>query len=342
MILFVGVLLFVLTYFWFDVHCYTLFMVVCELNGFVEDCLCRGFTRHTVETYSCNIREFFRVVGGVDDVDMGVLRGFLMYLRGRGLSDSTLNGYFAALNVYFDYLVFEGVLSGNPVPSFRRRYLNLRRRYNGVNSRQLIGVEEMAELVYSPFDVGVVRISERTHLWSVPVRDCALMMLFAKTGIRRGELLTLEVGDVSLEAGEVRVKPFAKRTNCLVFVDDEAVEVLRAYLGWREGVVRQGYSGLWVTHTGHGLRKDHPYQVVTFYAARLGLHDPGGDLKDKFTPHCFRHWFTTWLRRRGMSREHRRWLRGDAPGGADDLYDHIDPEDVKKEYLRCMPRLRVG
>ena len=62
-------------------------------------------------------------------------------------------------------------------------------------------------------------------------------------------------------------------------------------------------------------------------------------LKDKFTPHCFRHWFTTHLRRSGMSREYRKWLRGDSPEGADDLYDHIDPDEVKMGYLKHIPKL---
>jgi integrase/recombinase XerD len=77
-------------------------------------------------------------------------------------------------------------------------------------------------------------------------------------------------------------------------------------------------------------------------ATRIGLHDPASPLLEKrFTPHCARHFFSTWLYRAGMEERYIAWLRGDAPRGAMGPYVHIDPEDVRKSYLAHVPRLGV-
>ncbi|MCK5342691.1 MAG: site-specific integrase, partial [Candidatus Heimdallarchaeota archaeon] len=246
-------------------------------------------------------------------------------------------GYFSALNCFLDYRIFMGEKINNPIPAFRRRYIRHKRRYNGTNTRQLISIEKMSELVKEPLATEKTNI--KNSLWSVPERDQAISMMFAKTGVRKTENLKIEMSEIDVDSGEIWVKPFAKRTNCLVYIDDETIDVMQIYLKWRKGVVRKNNPYLWITHTGAKLRKDDMYYLTTFYAKRIGVHNPNGMLKDKFGPQCHRHWFTTNLRRSGLSREYRRWLRGDSPEGADDLYDHIDPEEVKVGYLKHIPKL---
>lgn len=56
---------------------------------------------------------------------------------------------------------------------------------------------------------------------------------------------------------------------------------------------------------------------------------------------CFRHWFTTWLRRNGMPREFIQELRGDRRREAIDIYDHIDRAELRKTYLAYIPQLGV-
>ena len=79
---------------------------------------------------------------------------------------------------------------------------------------------------------------------------------------------------------------------------------------------------------------------MTGYAERLGFHDRHSvRLEDHYSPHCFRHWFTTHLRRNGLSREFIKELRGDTRGEAIDVYDHIDHDELRKSYLASIPRL---
>ena len=74
----------------------------------------------------------------------------------------------------------------------------------------------------------------------------------------------------------------------------------------------------------------------------VGLHNPDSKrLEDRFSPHYFRHWFTTWLLRNNMKREYVQELRGDSRGDAIDIYNHIDHRDLRIQYLSCIPKLGV-
>ena len=53
------------------------------------------------------------------------------------------------------------------------------------------------------------------------------------------------------------------------------------------------------------------------------------------------HWFTTYLRRAGMPREYIKYLRGDSLNETMDIYNHIDFEELKESYDRCIPKLLV-
>ncbi|GEM_PF-2209533 len=70
---------------------------------------------------------------------------------------------------------------------------------------------------------------------------------------------------------------------------------------------------------------------MTVAAEHVGLHNPGSDqMEDHFSPHCCRHWFTTHLRRAGMTREFILVLRGDVRREAIDIYDHIDKKELRE------------
>ena len=75
--------------------------------------------------------------------------------------------------------------------------------------RKLLTIEEMSRLVNSMLDP----------------RDQAMAMLLAKTGVRRGELLTMDVDGINWSESSITLKPTRKRSNRIVFFDDEAAIV---------------------------------------------------------------------------------------------------------------------
>lgn len=299
------------------------------VEGFCRDCKLRGMTEESIRRYKSSLRIYanFLSSAGVnaDDVDADVLREFLQHiLYERKVKRKTTENYFSALSAFYDYLAFDGLISTNMVLPFRKRYLRRYKDGNDGSVRKLLSIEEMARLVGSIMDP----------------RDKAIALLLAKTGIRRGELLKLDVDSVNWLDYSVTLKPTPKRSNRIVFFDDECALSLKRWLRVREKLSPKT-KALFVSYQSlNRFDRNGLYTAMVKYARSLGFHDPESRrLEDHFGPHCYRHWFTTWLLRNGMPREYVKELRGDRRSEAIDIYHHIDREELRRSYLAYVPKL---
>jgi len=166
----------------------------------------------------------------------------------------------------------------------------------------------------------------------------------AKTGIRRMELVTIDVDDINWSNFSIVLKPTHKRSNLTVFFDHECALVLKQWLQKREHYADPGNKALFVSYIDRKKRLDDNGVWSSFvkWATIAGLYDPTSNkIEDHFTPHCCRHWFTTHLWRTGMTREYIKWLRGDALRESMDKYNRIDIDEVRKSYLVCIPKLGI-
>ncbi len=301
------------------------------VGGFCEDCRLRGLTEKTMVGYESCLLIFLSFISnscvGLRDVDSHTLRNFLGYLKlERKLKHKTVKGYFSALSSFYDYLVFEGIVNVNIVQPFRRRYLRRYKEDYDDPERKLLTIGEMSMLVNAMMDP----------------RDKAIAVLLAKTGVRRGELLRIDVDDVDWEEYSITLKPTPKRSNRIVFFDDECALALKRWLRVRKKLNPKA-KALFISYNTLGrLSRNGVYNAVVKYAERLGFHNPESPrLEDHFGPHCFRHWFTTWLLRDGTPREYVKELRGDRREEAIDIYHHIDKEQLRRTYLTCIPKLGI-
>lgn len=303
------------------------------LERFAEDCALRSMTLETIRSYLSFLRTIARFLeargGSFLTLTSDDLKGILAHaLRDRNLRPKTVKSYFSSLSCLCDFLQYEGLIPANPVPLFRKRFLRDYKRRGARNDgfeRQLLTVAQMRDLIGSTLDA----------------RDRAILMVLAKTGLRRDELVRIDLDDVDLASMTIRVKPHPKRTNLVVFFDDECARTLRAWLSVRGSYgVRLGCQALFVGEHGDRLGRQGVYEVVISRARAAGVHDAASaDARKRLSPHALRHWFTTHLRRNGMRRELIQELRGDVRGDAVDIYDHIEPEELRQAYLACIPRL---
>jgi integrase/recombinase XerD len=290
------------------------------IDGFVTDCKTMGYSYRTIESYRGHVRYYLNryVIGS--QIEVEDLQPFLVHLRDeRKLTFSTINAYFASLSTFFDYLEHAGILQKHEIGKFRKRYLRRYKKLHTPEKKQLISIDKMQELMES----------------SVSLEHRTLMIFLAKTGIRRNELITLDISDISLESNTALLKPTPKRSNRLIYFDDECKIFLEAYLNTRTDI----NPALFLSTTGERINRNMVYKIITEYARKLGIHKSTGHVHEKFTPHCFRVWFTTHLRRSGMSKSFIQELRGDVRGEAIDIYDHIECDELKDAYMRHIPQL---
>ena len=291
------------------------------IEDFREDCVLKGMSEESIRKYISAIRIFTQFLKDKQlefaDVDKNVLKEFLCYLKfERKVNHKTLENYFSALSAFYDYLAYEELVPANNVLPFRRRYLRRYKKDNEQYVRRLLSIEEMSRLVNSILDP----------------RDKAIIILLAKTGIRRNELIKLDIDDIDWENCKIILKKTPKRSNRIVFFDDEVAIALRRWLRVRK-ILKPRTKALFINYASkRRIDRNTVYNIVVRHSIRLGL---------KISPHDLRHWFTTWLRRNRMPREFIKELRGDRRKEAVDIYDHIDEEELREAYLACIPKLGI-
>jgi len=299
------------------------------IEKFRKDCLLKGMTNETIRSYISEVKIFSQFLDGGNllDINRDILREFIEYLKNeRKNSISRMKNYFSALSSFYDYQIYERLIDMNPVLEVRRRYLGIYKKISSPEQRKLITIKEMSILINSILDI----------------RGKAIAILLAKTGIRRGELVRIDIDDINWDNMSITLKPTAKRSNKVVFFDNECGIILKQWLKRRKGLAKQGDKALFVGNGRRRLKRSGVYNSIVYHAKKIGLHNPDSNkLIDHFSPHCFRHWFTTMLLRANMPREYVKELRGDARNEAIDIYHHIDREELRKSYLGCIPQLGI-
>jgi len=298
------------------------------ITNFEEDCETRNMTHESIRRYVSAIR----ILGYFcDDKQIDIvhiqdddLLLFLKYLREeRKNSPKTVMNVFNSLSTFYEFLVYRRIIQRNPIPPIRKRYVRSYKKDDIRTEKRLLSVEEMAHFI------SIV----------MSTRDKAMLILLAKTGIRRNELITLDIDDVNIVEGKITLKPTPKRSNRVVFIDVECSIVLKKWLDIRQKI-KTDTPALFTNGVQHRATREDVYSTVLEWARLAGYHDPSSNRCDKhFSPHCFRHWFTTHLLRNGMPREYIKELRGDSRREAIDIYNHIDLDELKKAYLSAIPHL---
>lgn len=306
------------------------------INAYFVDAECRSVTSRTIDNYESCLRIFYIFIEkSLMNVDIDDLTEFLAYLKNKknknkeNYSYSTISRYFSAINSFYSFMEFKKYIKRNIVPQFIKWYLSpfKRKRYSNVGSRRkLISVEEMSMLVNSIMDP----------------RDKSVALLAAKTGLRRLELSNIDVEDINWMEQCIHLKPTSKRSNLDVFFDDECARMLKRWMVSRENRANNGTKALFLNERGGRLGRNAIYELVVKHATKVGLHNPNSyKIQDRFTMHCCRHWFTTWLIRNGMNREYVKELRGDSRNEAIDIYHHIDRKELRDSYLVHIPQLGI-
>jgi integrase/recombinase XerD len=304
------------------------------LELFVEDCNIRRLTIETIRRYKSITQQFLRFIAAANvrpiDVNKHHLQDYIRARRAAGIDQKTLENEVSGISSFFGYLAFEDYIGKNPVPEVRKRYLTpYKKETEGdvESPRKLISVEEMSMLINSVVDT----------------RDKAILTVLAKTGLRRGELISLNITDINWTEQSIMLqrKQFKKRSGRTVFIDDETSRVLKRWLAQREDLHPES-PALFISERGGRLKRHGIYQMTVKYATAVGLHNPKSSRpEDHLTPHNFRHWFTTHLRRAGMDREFIKILRGDRRRDAISIYDRIDSVELRRAYLAYVPQLGI-
>ncbi len=171
----------------------------------------------------------------------------------------------------------------------------------------------------------------------VATRDRALLELLYAAGLRVSEALGLDVDDLDLEGGSVRVLGKGDRQR-VVPIGDEAVVWLERYLAEvRPTLVAAGRAPsrrggpVFLSDRGRRLGRSHAWLAVKRAASDAGIGS-------RVSPHTLRHSFATHLLEGGADLRVVQELLGHASISTTQIYTHLTGERIREVYARAHPR----
>jgi integrase/recombinase XerD len=207
------------------------------------------------------------------------LTSYLLFLRSRKYASSTVARKMAAIKSFFNYLIGEGQLRGDPGARMTAPRVD---KY----TPRSISPSEVERLLQQPAKEGgsAARRPEAA-------RDRAMLETLYATGMRVSELVALDCEDVNLLERRMRCAGRTTRERSLP-LRESAVEAIDHYLFQaRPLLVLREESALFLNHRGNRLTRQGFWLILKSYASKADIAD--------ITPHTLRHTFATHALGRG-------------------------------------------
>jgi integrase/recombinase XerC len=279
----------------------------------------RRMSINTEQNYRRDLNALMRFLAtedlpGWEAVDSYHIRAFASWCHRRGLAARSIQRRLSALRGFFAFLIRENVMDANPardVPS---------PKLPG-HLPKTLDVDQVARLLELEGDEPLV------------LRDRAIMELFYSSGLRLAELTGLDVADLDLGDGLVRVTGKGSKER-VVPVGSKAREALGRWLNGRRKLLKGAEEeALFISRLGRRLSTRSVQTRVREWARRLGM-------ATSVHPHQLRHSFATHLLESSGDLRAVQELLGHANIGTTQIYTHLDFQHLARIYDKSHPRAR--
>jgi site-specific recombinase XerD len=249
------------------------FLIYCHVERRLADLTCKAYERDV-----CACLDFLRGHGiaALAEIRTPDLRRFLAEEATHRPAPSSQARTVAALRCFFRFCVESDYLERDPAHVLRTP--KKREALPDVLDRR-----ELSRLLDVPGQEGVWT---RLHAGKAE-RDRLLLALFAYSGLRRSELLSVDCDDVDLDRRLIRVRNAKGGRERVVPIHPGLVPLFLAYAAVRP---QTGEDALFLGV--HGKRLSANIMAITFrrYATAAGVNK-----RKRITPHTLRHVFATEL-----------------------------------------------
>ncbi|MCK0526158.1 tyrosine-type recombinase/integrase [Anaerobiospirillum sp. NML120449] len=215
------------------------------------------------------------------------------------------------ISSFFSYLIRRRILNSNPM-----EFITMPRASKPLpRVLSLNEVDMLSESLKgdSPYDL----------------RNYAMQQLLFASGLRVGELVSLNIGDIDFDMREVRVTGKGNKQR-VVPVGREALRALKEYLKVRD-TFKPVNNAFFVNRDGTRLSTRSVSAKIRKAAQKCGLDG-------KVTPHKLRHSFATQMMGNGADLRMVQEMLGHAALGTTQIYTHVDVARLKDVYSRAHPR----
>lgn len=274
-----------------------------EVRHFIDFCrIEKGLAANSLESYGRDLDRFSCFCGGADATvpsSPEQIGQYLDSLYQGGCSARTVARHLTSLRNFYRHLQRERRMEDNPT-----ELLSAPKAMQAIP--KFLNSAEVEKLLAAP------PVDALTG-----VRDRAMLQLLYACGLRVSELILVELSNVNLEMGYLRVTGKGNKQR-LIPMGQAAIAAIETYLASaRPGLLKGRASRfLFVTARGTCMTRQGFWKLLAQYGKTVGIFH-------HLTPHVLRHSFATHLLEGGADLRSVQAMLGHADIGTTQIYTHV-------------------
>tara|TARA_B100000767_G_scaffold242776_1_gene240033 strand:+ start:556 stop:1449 length:894 start_codon:yes stop_codon:yes gene_type:complete len=291
------------------------------ITAFIEYvALEKKYSKHTITAYKNDLitfRDFCAITYNQNEIvssSYPQVRSWIISLVDLGVSNRTINRKVSSLKSFYKFLQKTKQIDSNPLIKHKS-----------------LKVEKRVQNPFSESEINqVINLLEENSDFE-SVRNKLMVELFYSTGIRRTELININLLSVNISGKLIKV--LGKRNKeRFVPILPSLIETIKTYLELRKDITTAS-DLLFITSKGNKVYETLVYRVINSYFSRVTS-------KDKKSPHLLRHSFASHLLNKGADLNSVKELLGHASLASTQEYTHNSIEEMKKEFNKAHPRAK--
>lgn len=278
----------------------------------------RRMSPHTVSNYTRDLERLRRfcetqAIPAWESLNVHHARAYVANLHHAGLSGRSIQRLLSSGRSLYRFLLRRGAVKQNPLSGVKapKSPKRLPKTLSAEQAALLVAVEGKDPAA---------------------VRDRALLELLYSSGLRLAELVGLNVDDVDLADGTVRVTGKGAKTR-VVPVGRHARAAIADWLGPRTALAAPDERAMFINQRGRRIAGRTVESRVQYWARRQGVGVP-------VHPHMLRHSFASHLLESSGDLRAVQELLGHADIATTQVYTHLDFQHLAKVYDAAHPRAR--
>lgn len=280
----------------------------------------KNYSLLTVQAYVSDIESFQNYLSlnhdaiPLEEVVYSQIRSWIVLLIESNISNTSVNRKISSLKSYFKFLLKIKQIKVNPLL-----------KHKSLKTAKKIQIPFSEKELQDVFE-----FNSYTNDFS-GIRNQLIIELFYTTGMRRAELIHLQIGNVDLFQKTIKVIGKRNKERIIPLLDC-TVKLIELYKEQRNHLqVISNNDMLILSKNGNKVSESFVYRLINEYFSAVSQ-------KTKKSPHVLRHSFATHLLNNGADLNSVKELLGHASLSSTQIYTHSSLAALKKVYQEAHPR----
>lgn len=271
----------------------------------------KNLSPRTLKAYRGDLAQFVSFLGrrSILETALAEIRIYLAWLEKKGLRDTSIKRKLACLKVFYAFLCSEGLVADSPLKNLGCRFKTK------ISLPRAMSLDEVTGLLRAAYVQARGAEGRNPFTRFRALRDRAILELLFSTGMRVDEVTLLDMEDLDLAEGQVRIMGKGRKERIVYLTSSEVSECLRRYVSVRNtlGTIT---DAVFLNRSLDRLGTGSIRTAFKKYASRAGI-------TAHYTPHCLRHTMATMLVENGADVRSIQEILGHSRISTTEIYLHV-------------------